>query len=72
MDASGRCDDTLSGRVIGCAIEVHRILGPGLLEAAYEQALALELSKEGVRLLGRFSCRSPTKGKYWMLAIEWI
>ncbi|MGE0757951.1 MAG: GxxExxY protein [Pirellulaceae bacterium] len=29
--------DTLSHRVIGCAIEVHGHLGPGLLESAYEQ-----------------------------------
>jgi GxxExxY protein len=36
--------DALSERVIGCAIEVHRSLGPGLLEAAYEQCLAHELS----------------------------
>ncbi len=36
--------DTLSKRVIGCAIEVHRNLGPGLLESTYEQCLAHELS----------------------------
>lgn len=29
--------DELSGRVIGCAIEVHRNLGPGLLESTYRQ-----------------------------------
>jgi len=29
----------LSGKIIGCAIEVHRVLGPGLLEATYEEAL---------------------------------
>ena len=36
----------ISKQVIGCAIEVHRVLGPGLLEAAYQQCLAhqLELS----------------------------
>lgn len=33
----------LSTRVIGCAIEVHRHLGPGLLEATYQQCLAHEL-----------------------------
>ena len=33
----------LSNRVIGCAIEVHRVLGPGLLESTYEQCLAHEL-----------------------------
>ena len=35
--------DDLSNRVIGCAIEVHRELGPGLLESTYEQCLAHEL-----------------------------
>ena len=36
--------DALSNRVIGCALEVHRELGPGLLESTYEQCLAYELS----------------------------
>jgi len=35
--------DELSNRVIGCAIEIHRALGPGLLESSYEQCLAHEL-----------------------------
>ncbi len=35
--------DELSGRVIGCAIEVHKQLGPGLLESAYERCLSYEL-----------------------------
>ena len=35
--------DALSNKVIGCAIEVHRNLGPGLLESTYEQCLAHEL-----------------------------
>jgi GxxExxY protein len=34
----------LTGRIIGCAIEVHRRLGPGLLESIYESALAVELA----------------------------
>ncbi|HEV2696208.1 MAG TPA: GxxExxY protein [Verrucomicrobiae bacterium] len=34
--------DSLTERIIGCAIEVHRELGPGLLEANYEAALAIE------------------------------
>ena len=33
----------LSNRVIGCAIEVHKALGPGLLESTYQQCLAHEL-----------------------------
>ncbi len=32
-----------SNQIIGCAIEVHRHLGPGLLESTYEQCLAPEL-----------------------------
>ena len=35
--------DKLSNMVIGCAIEVHRELGPGLLESTYEQCLSHEL-----------------------------
>jgi GxxExxY protein len=38
----------LSGKVIGCAIEVHKQLGPGLLESAYEECLAYELKQAGV------------------------
>ena len=38
-------DNSLTHRVIGCAVEVHRELGPGLLEKAYEEALVWELSK---------------------------
>ena len=34
----------LSNRIIGCAIEVHRRLGPGLLESTYQQCLAHELN----------------------------
>ena len=40
--------DDLSHRVIGCAIEVHRALGPGLLESAYEQCLAHELARNEI------------------------
>jgi len=36
--------DKLSNKIIGCAIEVHKELGPGLLESTYEQCLARELS----------------------------
>ena len=35
--------DPLTEKVIGCAIEVHRALGPGLLESVYQQCLAHEL-----------------------------
>ena len=35
-------------RIIGCAINVHRALGPGLLESAYEECLCFELSQSGL------------------------
>ena len=40
--------EKLSKDVIGLAIKVHRALGPGLLESAYEQCLAYELSRNGI------------------------
>ena len=41
--------DDLSNKVIGCALSVHRELGPGLLESTYEQCLCYELSKAGIQ-----------------------
>jgi len=40
--------DPLVETVIGCAIDVHRELGPGLLETAYSPCLALELKEKGI------------------------
>jgi GxxExxY protein len=39
----------LTEQIIGCAIEVHRHLGPGLLESVYEECLCYELSQLGLR-----------------------
>ncbi len=39
----------LSNEVIGAALQVHRVLGPGLLESAYEACLARELTGRGLR-----------------------
>lgn len=38
--------DPLTERIIGCAITVHKALGPGLVEATYEEALCIELDEE--------------------------
>ncbi len=40
----------LSGKIIECAIKVHRTLGPGLLESAYEICLIPELKKAGLKV----------------------
>ena len=40
--------DPFTGKVVGCAIEVHRVLGPGLLESTYQQCLARELYLNGI------------------------
>ncbi len=37
--------DPLTNLIIGCGIEVHRVLGPGLLESVYEECLCFELSR---------------------------
>lgn len=39
----------LTEKIIGCAIEMHRELGPGLLEATYEAAMGIELQQSGLR-----------------------
>jgi len=39
----------LTEKIIGCAIEVHRAIGPGLLESAYEECLCFELAQAGIR-----------------------
>jgi GxxExxY protein len=39
----------LTERIIGCAIQVHKHLGPGLLESIYESALCVEFELEGLR-----------------------
>jgi GxxExxY protein len=39
----------ITEKIIGCAIEVHRTLGPGLLEATYEEALCIEFTDVGMK-----------------------
>ena len=41
--------DALTEKIIGAAIEVHRVLGPGLLESIYEEALCHELTLQNIR-----------------------
>ncbi len=55
--------DPLSQRVLGCAIEVHRALGPGLLETVYEKALAQELTDAGLQFAAQVQLPVIYKGR---------
>ncbi|HLS30889.1 MAG TPA: GxxExxY protein [Flavobacteriaceae bacterium] len=43
-------ENEISKIIIGCAIEVHKRLGPGLLESAYQECLAYELRQKGLKV----------------------
>lgn len=43
-------ENELSNKIIGAAIELHKALGPGLLESAYENSLAYDLSLLGLEV----------------------
>lgn len=55
--------ESLTERIIGCAIEVHRSLGPGLVEACYEKALAIEFAEQGVDFLRQPNVPVSYKGR---------
>jgi GxxExxY protein len=52
----------LAGKVIGCAIEVHKQLGPGLLESAYQTCLLYELRKKNIQAHSEIMCSIDYKG----------
>ena len=54
--------DPLTERIIGCAIEVHRHLGPGLPEAPYEEALCIELRDCGLTYVRQVGVPVTYKG----------
>ena len=58
--------EDLTKQVIGAAIEVHRALGPGLMESAYEECLCHELNLRGVK----FKRQVPVPVKYKGLALD--
>lgn len=55
-------ENKISEKVIGAAIEVHRILGPGLLESVYEDALCHELYIRELQFKRQQSVPIPYKG----------
>lgn len=54
--------DELAKQVIGAAIEVHRVLGPGFLESVYEEALSVELSTRNIRFARQVAVDLNYKG----------
>jgi GxxExxY protein len=61
-------ENAITERIIKCAIEVHRQLGPGLLESVYEEALDIECKLNGLHVLRQFTVpviyRGKTIGEY--------
>ena len=53
----------LSGKVIGCAIEVHRALGTGFLESVYDNALAIELARNNIDYKRQFQIAVTYKNR---------
>jgi GxxExxY protein len=48
-------DEALTRKIIGCAMAVHRTLGPGFLESVYQKAFAVELQQVGLKVV----CECP-------------
>ena len=57
-------DKSLSFEVIGCAMQVHHNLGPGLLESIYEKAMMIELKRKGIAAVNQVPVRVMYKGEY--------
>jgi GxxExxY protein len=56
-------ENELSGEIIGAAIEVHRVLGPGLLESIYEEAFTLELKDRNILVARQIEVPVMYKGR---------
>ena len=56
-------ENSITERIIKCAIAVHRELGPGLLEDVYEEAMDIECNVDGLRVLRQFKVPVLYRGK---------
>src|SRR4030095_12029894 len=66
IDAETQRVNEITERIIGCAIEVHRHLGPGLLESAYEEYTCHEITQAGLRVQRQV----PLAGTYKQVALD--
>ena len=55
--------NALTREIIGAAIEIHRILGPGLLESTYEECMVFELSERGIGVRRQLEIPVRYKGR---------
>ena len=58
-------DEELTGKVIGCAMEVHRELGPGYLEKVYENALMIALGACGMSVGQQVPVPGWASDQFW-------
>jgi GxxExxY protein len=56
-------ENAVTERIIKCAIEVHRALGPGLLESVYEEALRIECEADGLQVICQFTVPIQYRGQ---------
>ena len=57
-------DSELTGKIIGCAMEVHRVLGNGFQEVIYQRALAIEMAQQGIEFSREHEMDIVYKGEH--------
>jgi len=70
--ATERLENDISGKIIGAAIEVHKKLGPGLLESAYEECLCCEMQFELKSIEGLEPIHEAQMLTYLKLRNAWL
>ncbi len=57
-------ESELTGKIIGCAMEVHRIIGNGFQEVIYQRALVIEMSNQGLEFNREYEMEIHYKGQH--------
>lgn len=72
MDVTQDRVNQLAYEIVGCAIEVHKHLGPGLLELIYEKCMVEELHNCGLKVRSQVPVPINYKGKQIEQVLSWI